>query len=283
VDRPEFVEVVYGTNAPPADPPPAVPVVLARWNFNGLAGAAASPPPSEGAGTALPVGVGSASFVSGTGSSDPATTDDSAWSVTGFPAQGTSPRTAGVQFAVNTAGHSNVVLAFDFRASNTGSRRLVVLASADGTAWTEAAGFVIAAAGVFTNQLTVNLAGVPVANNQAGCQLRLVSDFDAGGQYAGVNGGYGTGGTWRFDQVTVTATPAPFSAPDFDLDIGTPDHGETAVLTWTTTPGVQYRVESSTELASWTPETDWLTAAGTSMQHVSPVPGPKKFFRVRSR
>lgn len=284
VDRPEFVEVVYGTNAPPTNPPPAQPLVLARWNFNGLtAGEAASPPPSMGAGTALPLGVGSTTFFSGSGSSDPETAGDSAWSVTGFPAQGTAPRTAGVQFSVNTSGHSNVVLTFDFRASNTASRRLVVQASAEGAAWTDVAGFTISAAGAFTNQLTVDLAGVPEANNQAGFTVRIVSDFDSGGQYQGVSAGYGTAGTWRFDMVAVAGTPAPFTEPDFDLAISTPDHGETALLTWAAAPGVQYRVEASADLTTWTEETDWITATGGSLSHASAVPGLRKFFRVRSR
>ncbi|MFN0067005.1 MAG: endonuclease I family protein [Limisphaerales bacterium] len=284
VDRPEFVEALYGTNAPPTNPPPAASVLLARWNFNGLAaGTAAAPPVSEGAGAAQPVGVGSESFVSGTGSSDPETTSDSAWSVTGFPAQGTAPRTAGVQFSVNTTGHSNVILSFDFRASNTAGRRLVVLASADGAAWTEAGAFLVTAGGVFTNQIAVSLAGVPVANNQPGFTVRLVSDFDGGSQYQGVAGGYGTTGTWRFDMVTVTGAPAAFTEPDFNLDISTPDHGQTALLSWDTAPGVQYRVDVSTNLTVWTEETGWITATGGSLSHISPVPGGKKFFRIRSR
>jgi hypothetical protein len=145
------------------------------------------------------------------------------------------------------------------------------------------AGFTVTAGGVFTNQLAVHLAGVPVANNRAAAVLRLVSDFAAAGQYQGVGGGYGTAGTWRFDQVTVTAVPAPFAMAGMNPTISTPDQGATAAVSWTTSPGFEYRVESSTNLTTWAAETGWLAATGSSLGHTSPVPGLRKFFRISSR
>lgn len=283
VDRPEFVERLYGDGSSPGEPPPSS-LVLAQWNFNGLvAGQAWAPPPSAGAGAAAAVGVGSAGFFSGAGSSDPATTGNQGWGFSGFPAQGTAPRRAGAEFTVATAGHSNVVLTFDFRATATASRQLAVLVSAAGEPFAEVARFQISTAATFINGLRVDLGAVPLAANRAATTVRLVSDFGPGGTYEGVSSGYQTGGTWRLDQVTFSAVPAPSAPADMAPVIATPDQGATAVVSWTTTPGYQYRVEASTDLQAWLVESEWRTADGHRLQHVSAVPGPKKFFRVQVR
>ncbi len=188
--------------------------IVAEWNFNGLV-ETDSPPPSVGAGTAALLGGTTASFASGNGSSDPAVDADNAWNISTFPAQGADRRSAGVEFRVPTAGYEGLGLRFDFRASNSGSRRVQVLYSNDGTTFQDAAAFTIAAGAVFTNGLTVDLSSAAPVDNLANLAVRIVSDFDDDNGYAGANGAYGPTGTWRFDQVTFTGRKvgAPDEAP----------------------------------------------------------------------
>lgn len=179
--------------------------ILAQWNFNGQT-VTNAPTPSFGAGTASLAGGTTGAYVSGTGSSDPAPDNDSAWNLSGFPPDGTAPKTAGAQFAVSTAGYQDILLQFDFRASSTASRRVQVQAAADGVNFTDIAAFTITEAAVFTNELTFSLASLPAFDNQAAFTMRVVSDFASGTNYLGVSNDYGTGGTWRFDMVTVSGT-----------------------------------------------------------------------------
>jgi hypothetical protein len=181
---------------------------VARWDFNDT-NTPPSPAPVLGQGSAALLGGLTATFASGTGSSDPATATDEAWNLSGFPAQGAEPRTAGVQFAASTAGFENVNLRFDWRASNTGSRRLVVLCSTDGASFLEATNFTIAAGSTFKNGFTVDLNALPDVRDDPNFAFQLVSDFADGSQYLPADPGskYGTTGTWRFDMVTVLGTP----------------------------------------------------------------------------
>src|SRR5262245_30801390 len=104
--------------------------IVALWDFNG-----AGTTPAIGTGGATAVGGVSESFAAGS-AEDPGAPND-AWSLSRFPAQGTAPLTAGVRFAASTAGFERIGFRFDFRASNTASRRLMVRASTDGIAFVE--------------------------------------------------------------------------------------------------------------------------------------------------
>ncbi len=182
--------------------------VVARWDFNDTNNPAA-PAPALGQGSAARLGGLTATFAGGTGSSDPATAADEAWNLSGFPAQGEGPRTAGVQFAASTAGFENVNLRFDWRASNTGSRQLVVLYSTEGADFLEATNFTLAAGSTFKNGFTVDLSAFPDVRDNPNFAFQFVSDFADGSQYLPADPGskYGTTGTWRFDMVTVLGTP----------------------------------------------------------------------------
>lgn len=204
------------------------PGTLAQWDFNGssttsIPGGTGSPLPSLGAGTAALVGGSTASFASGTvdgGSSDPVVTNppNFAWNISGFAPQGQGDQTRGVQFNVSTEGWDKVVVKWDQRNSNTGSRWVQFLYSIDGTNFTSAG---LAGGGVFDinagvtwfNGLTANLATIAGVANNANFAFRLVATFGPSGAYEASNPGsnYGTSGTWRLDMVTVSGNivPAP--------------------------------------------------------------------------
>lgn len=176
--------------------------ILAQWNFNG-ADAAAQAVPSAGAGTLAPIGgITVSAPTSGSGSSDPVTTGDNAYQTTGYPAQGTGDQTAGIEVAVSTAGYKNIVFKFDYRGSNTSSRKLAVLYSLDGTTFIEGIAPIITAGGAFTNELALDLSTITGANDNPLFKVRVVTAFD-GETYAAISGTYGTAGTARFDMVTV--------------------------------------------------------------------------------
>jgi len=176
--------------------------MIARWDFNQTNDLLRA---TSGAATLSVLGGLRVAAASGTGSSDPATVPDFALQLSGFPKQGTAARSAGLEVVASTVGFESVVLRFDLRPTGTASRRLQVLYSVDGVSLLEGPAFVIAAGGVFTNGLAVDLSGVPGAVGNPSLRLRLVSDWDGDG-YAGVAGAYGTTGTWRIDHLRLAGS-----------------------------------------------------------------------------
>jgi hypothetical protein len=215
--------------------------IITQWNFN------SNPPDSNtGTGTLVPnIGSGTISNIGGTtftfasgdasgGSSDPATGDDSGWNLTTFPAQGTDSGTAGMQALVSTVGYENIVVSWDLRTSNTGSRyyqfQYTLDASAAMPTWTPFGGdannvFTSVGGDMWNNGNVVDLSSVPGANNNANFGFRIVSVFSPVGfttttapiatydpfeAYRAANAddrSYSTAGTWRFDMVTVVPAP----------------------------------------------------------------------------
>lgn len=197
--------------------------LIAQWNFN------SNPPdaststgtltPSVGSGTASLIGGTTSTFASGDasgGSTDPATGDDSGWNVTTFPSQGSGNRTAGVQFTLSgpvpwPVGATGLEVKWDQRHSNTASRYARFQYSTDGTSWTDGSLYDANAGGdKWYNARTETLSGV--VPSSWGFAFRIVSEFaPSTSQYAPstTTVSYGTGGTWRFDMVTVSAIPEP--------------------------------------------------------------------------
>ena len=181
--------------------------VIAEWNFNNTA---AQTTPSAGTGTLGPIGGITVSAAgSGVGSSDPETAAgaDNAYQSTGYPAASVGDRTAGIEVATSTVGYKNVKFSFDYRGSNTSSRRLAVLYSLDGANFLEGAVVEILAGGLFTNGITVDFSAVAAANDNPTFKVRVVSTFADGTAYAAISGNYGTAGTARIDMVSVTGDP----------------------------------------------------------------------------
>ncbi len=188
------------------------------WDFNGKV-PADSPETTEGEGEAVLIGGvnNPESGTSGNGSSDPAD-DNDAWQTTGYPAQGMSPRTAGVQFNVSTEGYENIEFLFDQRLSNTAANTWVLYYTTDWTAdsveWTEAAVFRVepqltGTGNTWYNRRGADLSEVKELNDNPNVAFRIVSDFDPEtGQYesARLDRDYG-GGTSRWDMVEVYGNP----------------------------------------------------------------------------
>jgi len=194
--------------------------VLTQWNFNSAVPdgntATGTLVPSVGSGTASLVGGVSATFASGAasgGSSDPAGSDNSGWNLTTFAAQGTGDLTRGAQFAVDTTGHTGVVVRWDQRHSNTAAAHAQFQYSLDGVSFTSfGAPFAATAGDSWFNGRTVDLGGVAGVADNASFAFRIVATFAPGGSgYVASNPGssYATGGTWRLDMVTVSAAPIP--------------------------------------------------------------------------
>lgn len=183
---------------------------LALWNFNDSNLAA-----DAGAGTAAHVGGTTTSgFNSGGGSSDPVQ-PGTGWSISTFAAQGTGDLTRGASFTVSTLGFENIGFSYDMRHSNTAAGHEVLQYSVDGTNFVDLATFATnnngATQPLWFNGRGADLSAVTAADNQAALTFRVVATFAPGtGAYAASNTGASynsTGGTWRFDMVTVSGTP----------------------------------------------------------------------------
>ncbi|MBX3403866.1 MAG: PEP-CTERM sorting domain-containing protein [Phycisphaeraceae bacterium] len=197
--------------------------IITQWNFN------SNPPdgvlttgttaPNIGAGTISVIGGVTTSFASGNangGSTDPDTGDNSGWQTTTYPAQGTGSGTAGIQALVSTVGHSDIIVSWDQRHSNTSSRFWQFQYTLDGETFSSAG---LADDGIYSgnagdtwfNGRTADLTGIAGAANNANFGFRVVAVFDPAGtgQYlaSSATGTYGPTGTSRFDMVTVVPAP----------------------------------------------------------------------------
>ena len=195
--------------------------LITQWTFEGDVTT-----PSTGAGTASLVGV-TATFAAGN--------PGRGWNTTSYAAQGAGSGTRGVQFMVSTAGYENITLSFDHRASGTASRWAEVQYTTNGgSSWTPFAdnGGGLSPHDAFYT-FDFDLSSVGGANDNPLFGLRIVSifspvafdqnaslpDYAANTAYMRANaaasytpgggtttGDYGSGGTWRFDNVTINGT-----------------------------------------------------------------------------
>lgn len=196
-------------------------IKLAQWDFNSITPDATtstgSSTPSTGSGTATTLNGVTAAFASGTGSSDPAASDNTRWTTTSYPATSVSNKTAGVQFAVSTVGYTNVVLSWEQQASGTASRYTRLQYSVNGTDFIDTSTVIaISTATTFFYQ-TADLSALPGVANNANFKFRVVSEFQSTAtgsgpdSYLGVSGTYNNGGAGSvgFDLVTLFAQPLP--------------------------------------------------------------------------
>lgn len=183
------------------------------WNFNNLTAL-----PSVGTGVITTIGGTTSTFASGAangGSSDTAAVNN-AFNTTGYPAQNTASKTAGVQMAVSTVGFQNIQLRFDQRLSNTACNTYVVQYTTDISAaipiWTDAQVFTFTPAPVGTgdvwyNLRNTNLSAITALNNNPNAGFRIVSAFDPiAGMYLAARSSstYATSGTSRFDMIAIS-------------------------------------------------------------------------------
>jgi hypothetical protein len=192
---------------------------ITQWNFNSVVPDAntgtGTITASIGAGTVTAIGGTTTSFASGDasgGSSDPATGDDSGWNLTTFAAQGTGDKTRGLQVNVSTVGFNSVIVNFDQRHSNTAARDVQFQYSLDGTTFIDFATFSATNGDTWFNNRTVDLSSITGVADNANFAFRVVAAFaPSTSTYVASTStsSYGTTGTWRFDQVTVSGTAVP--------------------------------------------------------------------------
>lgn len=198
--------------------------VITAWDFEGDVTT-----PSTGSGTAALVGGTTATFATGN--------PGRGWNTTTYAAQGTGSGTRGVEFLVSTAGYQDITVSYDHRASGTASRWSELQYTLDGSTWT--------AFGNNSGSLSphdtfyaqsFDLSTITGANNNPNFGVRIVSifspvafdqnaslpDYAANSAYQRANaqsgfdpgsgvgtGDYGTTGTWRFDNVTISGNLVP--------------------------------------------------------------------------
>ncbi|MBK7692449.1 MAG: hypothetical protein IPJ31_15550 [Bacteroidetes bacterium] len=148
---------------------------ITQWNFNNLTAV-----PSIGSGTINNVGGTTFTYASGAangGSSDTAAVNN-AYNTTGYPAQNTAPKTAGVQIACSTVGFQNIQFRFDQRLSNTACNTYVVQYTTDISApvpvWIDAQVFtftpaIVGTGDVWYNLRNTNLSAIAALNNNPKC------------------------------------------------------------------------------------------------------------------
>jgi hypothetical protein len=237
------------------------PVVFAQWNFNSVppdnSTSTGSTVPSVGTGTATAIGGVTPSFVGGDTSLDPApSADNTAWTTVNYPGSTANNKSAGVQFAVSTAGKQNIVIFWSQRSSNTGGKYFRLQWSTNnGASFTDFATAVTVGTSfsAFTNSLPSG------ANNSSNFVFRIVGEFQStatgsgAATYIGAGGTYASAGTSRFDMVSVSGTaiitggPASIAPPVIS--------GGQISFDVTGTPSVSYVVQTSMDLVG----TNWVS------------------------
>ena len=189
--------------------------VIAQWNFNSLPPdgvlTTGSTNAAIGSGTALLFGGATATFATGDTTLDPAgSTDNTAWNVATFPAQGAGNKTRGAQFSVSTVGKQSISVTWTHRLSSTASKYSRLQYTTNGTDYIDFPTPVTLTADSVFERKTNSLAGVASVNNNANFAFRIVSEFEstaignANANYVTAGAGaYGVGGTHRLDMVTV--------------------------------------------------------------------------------
>lgn len=179
------------------------PVAIAQWSYN--TGSTKHDFSMNGASFSTLGGVTTA-FVQQTGSNDPVA--GQALNTTNYGAPTTTPSLSrGVQFGIDTTGYENLVFSFNQRNSQTASAWTALLYTVDGSSWTQATTFQMLVRDTFVNNLSYSFANIAGVADNALFAVRLVSMFAPGtNAYAGTTTNYASGGTIRYDLVTLTGT-----------------------------------------------------------------------------
>ena len=214
---------------------------LHRWTFDSVSTSVGTTRPSVGTGSVSLLGGTTATFATG------ATAGGAGWNTSSYAAQFTGSGTRGIEVLAPTTGYQNIQLSFKHRASGTASRWARVDYSLDGgTQWTT--GFWNNNGGLSPHDafytFNVDFSSISGAANNANFRFRIVSIFsplafnessaasfgadtaymraNAAATFPPTPGGsvatYSTGGTWRFDDLTMTGT-AIAAAPAYTLQI----------------------------------------------------------------
>ncbi len=274
------------------------PVVFAQWNFNSIAPdnntTTGTTSPSTGSGTAALVGGTSATFATGDTTFDLAgSADNSGWNLATFPASTLNNKTAGVQFKVSTLGKTNISVTWSQRASNTGSKYVRLQYSTDGTNFADFPTAVSMSAGTVFEVKTNSLLGIAGVDNNANFAFQIVSEFQStatgsgSAAYVAANSGSiyaggASGGTLRFDMVTVSGTTIITNSTPPALSSAGFNGNQQFQFTVTGQAGANYIVQFTTNLATgvWLPlltNTSPFTFTDTN-----PAASAQQFYRAVS-
>ncbi len=233
---------------------------LAQWTYEPLMGTLANPTPNSGSGSsAVVAGNGTITPGTSTGVSGLAcgaqTSGTNAWALNPFT-PGNANEINGVEFSVSTAGQSNIAVSWDQRFSNTSPNTVRLKYTTDGGgSWndftmtdlntTYCLGSLVNgkfecanASGDQYRRVSVNLSEITAVNDNSGFRFRvLASYFQSTGQFrqTQTNTAVATGGTWRFDNVTVSSLGAAVPTVNLSASTNTGTEAAQTVVTLTAT------------------------------------------------
>jgi hypothetical protein len=189
---------------------------FARWDFNATNSLATNAPISSvGSGTAALVNGTKGSF-SGGSASDPAGAPgwaNSGWNTSTYGPPSAPNKSSGVQFNVSTLGYQSILLAWEQRHSDAASKYTRFQYSTDGSTFVDGDAFTMLAQNNSFVFYTSDLSGIPGVNNNPNFAFRIVSEWEStatgnnNANYVGTVNSYDTGGTIRFDLMSVYGDP----------------------------------------------------------------------------
>lgn len=193
--------------------------ILAQWNFNSAPADSStttgSTTPSAGSGTAALLNGTTATFATGDTALDLAgATDNTGWNTATYPAQAAGNKSRGVQFTVSTVGSQNISITWSVRLSSTASKYSRLQYTTNGTDFIDFPSPISLSADSVFERKTNDLSSIPGVNNNASFGFRIVAEFEstainnANANYVTAGTGtYGTGGTMRYDMMTIYGAP----------------------------------------------------------------------------
>lgn len=199
--------------------------IIAQWNFNSPvpdnSSSTGTNTPSVGSGSAALVGGVSQSYVAGSTADAGAGTDNSAWNTTSYPQQSQGNKTAGLEFRASTVGFETIVVTWEQRPSNTGTRYTRLHYSVDGTTFLDGPVITHTTGGGQWSSQSASLAAYGGVENNPNFAFRLVAEFEStatgagADSYAAAQSGssYGSGGTLRYDLMTISGSTATGNLP----------------------------------------------------------------------
>ncbi|MES2629395.1 MAG: lamin tail domain-containing protein, partial [Bacteroidota bacterium] len=185
--------------------------VITHWNFNSVppdnSTSSGSMQPSTGNGVLFSCGTVQFDFASGSGSGDSGS-DNTALSLSKFPAQSQGDLSAGVGFGTDLTGFRKISVRADLRLTGTASANYSLQYSLDsGASWISAVPFTsTVAAGNWHKDQLFDLSQIQQLDQCPKARFRFVSTFESGtGKYRPVQSTstYSSSGTLRVDRLTI--------------------------------------------------------------------------------
>ncbi len=283
--------VVASANAQLTVLNPARPAIIARWDFNSAPSDAdpgtGSTRPTLGQGVAVAIGGVTEGFRLGS-QNDPATgnVDNSAWLLSGFPAQGAANKSAGASFEVNTVGWENIAVVWDQLVSSTASKYCRLQYSTDGTSYHDSPLATGMGAAASFETKSNNLAAILGAGDNATFAFRIVTEFEntatgiGNASYTTASAaGYASSGSLGLDLVTVWGQPITPPPPSVVLTVLGNASGGGLRFSVSGDVAVKCVVEASPDLMHWTPMVTNLIPF--TFADAESVRSAQRFFRAK--